>query len=67
VAETRQDLRFYRQQSQTSFPGRYEALCADLPTDVGELFENHPRLRMPAGYQPHYFELPFFKVEADNA
>jgi hypothetical protein len=37
MAETRQDLRFYRQQSPTSSPGRYETLYADLPTDVGEL------------------------------
>jgi hypothetical protein len=37
MAETRQDLRFYRQQSQISSPGRYEGLYADLPTDVGEL------------------------------
>jgi hypothetical protein len=35
--------------------------------EARELFETHPRLRIPAGYQPHYFELPFFKAEADNA
>jgi hypothetical protein len=42
-----------------SDPGRF--------AEARELFETHPRLRMPADYQPHYFELPFFKSEADSA
>jgi hypothetical protein len=48
-------------------------VVGEINTDPGrfaearDLFETHPRLRMPAGYRPHYFELPFFKAEADNA
>jgi hypothetical protein len=38
----------------------------DRFAEARELFGTHPRLRMPAGYQPHYFELPFFKAEADT-
>ena len=37
MAETWQDLHFYRQQSEISSPGKYKDLYADLPTGVGEL------------------------------